>query len=201
MLESSVFLTLAWLEAWRYAAWKLASAFTPLPWEQAPQPVLTLTLTPLHSPTAPAPELPPPLPHRPTRPLCCAALPPPHPIPPQGERALAVFREAQALGIAPQARTYTIALKACGPRPGKALRRDQLLAALGLYGEMTAAGVDPDVVTFATLIELCAAAREGRVALELQGELRGRGLKENVVRALFPCPNCVLLCTPRCAHP
>lgn len=99
----------------------------------------------------------------------------------QGERAIAVLREAQALGLPLEARTYNIALKACEPPPGRALRKEELLGALALHREMEAAGVAPDAFTYGTLIELCAQAGQGRAALEMHAALRARGLQENVV--------------------
>eukprot|EP00887_Chlorella_sp_A99_P007683 scaffold20.g7683.t1 len=98
-----------------------------------------------------------------------------------GERAIAVLREAQALGLPLEARTYNIALKACEPPPGRALRKEELLGALALHREMEAAGVAPDAFTYGTLIELCAQAGQGRAALEMHAALRARGLQENVV--------------------
>jgi pentatricopeptide repeat domain-containing protein 1 len=98
------------------------------------------------------------------------------------ERALEVLTELKAAGGRPDATTYNLAFKACQAQPGQRLRRDQIGTALVLYGEMVSAeGVEPNVFTYGTLIELCAEARQGRVAAQLLAEMEARGVRPNVV--------------------
>jgi hypothetical protein len=100
-----------------------------------------------------------------------------------GERALAALAEMRsAAGAAPPGtRAFNLGIKACGAPPGRRLRRESLVAALALYAEMRLAGAAPDAVTYGTLLELCAEARQGRAAAQLLARARAEGVPTNVV--------------------
>ena len=95
-----------------------------------------------------------------------------------------MFEELRGAGLALDAKSFNIALKACEAPPGKALRQEQFLAALALRHDMRAAGVAPDAYTFGTLMDLCAQARQGHSALALfEGDMPAAGVSANVVIA------------------
>ena len=71
------------------------------------------------------------------------------------------------LGIPMDARAFNIALKACHT-PGKTLRQEQLLQAFAIYDQLKRSGLQPDAFTFSTLFSLCAEARQGHCALQVQ---------------------------------
>lgn len=86
----------------------------------------------------------------------------------QGERALIVLSEMKSARVPPTVTTYNLAIKACESGPGRRPRQEQLWSALGLLSEMQLdAGLKPDAVTFGTLMELCAEAKQGKIAKQL----------------------------------
>lgn len=88
----------------------------------------------------------------------------------QAERALAALEEARGAGVPLDVRAYNVALRAC-LTPGKTPRPEQLLHAFALHDQLKREGLDPDAYTFATLFTLCAAARQGRCALQARAQL------------------------------
>jgi pentatricopeptide repeat protein len=99
----------------------------------------------------------------------------------QRERSLSVLEEMKAAGVKPRTRTYNLALRACEGAPGQRLRPGQLECALALYDEMLVARVHPDAFTFASLMELCAASRQGGLAQKLYADMQDRQVQANVV--------------------
>ena len=98
----------------------------------------------------------------------------------QGERTLDLLEEMKAVNR-PNAKSYNLAIKACEGRPGQRLRLEQLSIALKLYEEMRSAGISPDLVTYGTLIELCAEGRQGALAWRLRERMIAADVKPNVV--------------------
>ncbi len=82
----------------------------------------------------------------------------------QGERALKVFQELRDTpGLAPDLRSYNLAIKGCESPPTRVLRPQQLQQALVLAGELVAQGLEPDAITYGTIIDLCARVSGGAV--------------------------------------
>lgn len=100
----------------------------------------------------------------------------------QGERALAVLSEMKSANVPANLTVYNLAIKACESGPGRRPRQDQLWAALGLLAEMQLdAGLVPDAVTFGTLMEQCAEAKQGRVAQQLYLQMKKMGVQVRIL--------------------
>lgn len=99
----------------------------------------------------------------------------------QEERALNIFKEMKDAGVAPTVRTYNLAIRSCRGPSGQRLRKDQLDSAIELYKEMITLSIDPDAFTFGTIFELCAATKNGRLALDLYHDMQERKIKSNLV--------------------
>ena len=72
-----------------------------------------------------------------------------------------------ASGLRPDVVTYNLAISACRAARQSTLSREVLDQAFALLAEMRAAGVDPDLATFTTLMALCKQAGAARRALAL----------------------------------
>lgn len=99
----------------------------------------------------------------------------------QGERALEVFQEMREANVTPSIRTFNLAIGACRGVPGQRVRKEQLDTALSLYNDIWEAGIKPDMFTFGTLMELCASARDGALALSLYNDMEKHRIRANVV--------------------
>ena len=70
-------------------------------------------------------------------------------------------------GVQPDTVTYNLALKACEAPANTTLAPELLDTALGLLHGMIEKSVAPDVMTYTTILGLCAQAGDGQAALAL----------------------------------
>lgn len=99
----------------------------------------------------------------------------------QGERTLTILDEMKGAGVQPTVKSYNLAIKGCEGQAGQRLRLEQVAIALKLYEEMRETGMHPDLITYGTLIELCAVGRQGALARRLRERMDEDGVKPNVV--------------------
>ena len=99
----------------------------------------------------------------------------------QGERTLTLLEEMKDAEVQPTVKTYNLAIKGCEGAPGHRLRLEQIAIALKLYEEMREKGMHPDLITYGTLIELCAIGRQGALARRLRERMDEDGVRPNVV--------------------
>ncbi|KAL3142638.1 hypothetical protein ABBQ38_002947 [Trebouxia sp. C0009 RCD-2024] len=95
----------------------------------------------------------------------------------QLQPALAALSEVTQAGVPVDVTTYNCALSACRVPPTRVLPVENLNTAFELYKEMEGMSLEADWVTYITLMDLCAEARQGQRAVALMQEVQGRGVK------------------------